>query len=243
MTAQQARWRVLRHLISLLFTLSLVAVFALALWRVRPESFAMWLASLLVAVHVPGITLDAWQCIHFLTLRVGHDPVPQRASQAGAPTPSIQRRKPMTARKAILSVSALLVLTVLLIGGCRDDENPLTGTTRYPDRVETRDFDTERLASILDFITEDEVVDLARREHPQDVEKSAVPLGSEYYAHVWRPDLVEAWVFAMTYDPPVPVCDGSGFGFIRCVKRYLDDGEDCVIHKEGGVYHAHLRPE
>ena len=128
MTAQQVRWRVLRHLISLSFTLSLAAVFALAMWRVRPETFAMWLASLLVAVHMPGITLDAWQCIRFLTLRVGDDPLPQRPSRAGAATPSTQRRKPMTARRAILSVSALLVLTVLLIGGwhypkpgpCRD---------------------------------------------------------------------------------------------------------------------------
>ena len=224
MTAQQARWRVLRHLISLLFTLSLVAVFALALWRVRPETFAMWLASLLVAVHLAGDHAG----------RVAVHPLPhpqgRRRPRAATPLPG-RRTDPFNPTEETHDHSKGHPQRVraprphgLADRGCSDDENPLTGTTRTADRVETRDFDAERLASILNFITEDEVVDLARREYPEDVEKGAVPLGSEYYAHVWRPDLVEAWVFAMTYDPPVPVCDGSGLGFIRCVKRYLDDG-------------------
>ncbi len=29
-----------------------------------------------------------------------------------------------------------------------------------------------------------------------------------------------------------PDCEGSGIGFARCVKRHLDDGEECTLHKE-----------
>ena len=36
-----------------------------------------------------------------------------------------------------------------------------------------------------------------------------------------------------------PDCEGSGIGFARCVKRHLDDGEECTLHKEGDTYHAH----
>ena len=244
MTAQQVRLRVFRHLVWLLFTLSLVAVLALLMWRLRPEDFAMWFASLLVGAHVPGMTLDAWQCIHFLTFKAGDDPLPQRPFPAGAPTPTSQRRRPLTAKKATLSVSGLLILTVLVIGGCSEHDDPPTAP-QTTTRVTPRGFDVHHFASILDRMTVDDLVVVGRseREHPEDEEGSVIPLGVEYWARVWRPEFVEAWVFAASVDPPVPVCEGAGYAFMRCVKRYLDDGEDMTIHREGDVHHAHLRPE
>lgn len=56
-------------------------------------------------------------------------------------------------------------------------------------------------------------------------------LGSGYVGEVHRPDFVEAWGMVAA-DGDDPDCEGSGIGFARCVKRHLDDGEECTLHKE-----------
>ena len=63
-------------------------------------------------------------------------------------------------------------------------------------------------------------------------------LGFGYVGEVHRPGFVESWAMVAA-DGDDPGCEGSGIGFARCVKRHLDNGEECTLHKEGDTYHAH----
>ena len=72
MTVRQVKTSVLLHLFRLTGTLALVAVLAVVMWQVRPH-IVIWIASGLIALHLPGLILDAQQCVHYLVFRPGGD--------------------------------------------------------------------------------------------------------------------------------------------------------------------------
>lgn len=122
-------------------------------------------------------------------------------------------------------------MTLLFAAGCDDN---------LTENVPAPALNTDLFLSVLDGLTEDDVVDVARSV-PVAREGRLVLLGDGYYANVSRPDFVHAWVMATAFDGggPDPDCKGTGLGFAKCVKRHLDNGEECTVHKEGDEYHAH----
>ena len=128
--------------------------------------------------------------------------------------------------------SFVAAITLLFVG-C--DDNLIN-------HAPTPEFDSDRFLSVIDNLTEDDVVAIAMGEAVPANEGRMVSLGDEHLAHVWRPGFVEAWVMVTAWDAdPDPDCKGSGIGFVKCVRRHVDDGEEYTVHKVGNEYHAHLR--
>ncbi len=153
----------------------------------------------------------------------------------------------MNTSKATYNWLAVVVAPVLLLAGCGDDNITANSAS---------EFHSDRIFAVIRNMTNDDVVHVGRGTRPvfstetdtKEILQAAfankgrtVSLGGEHFAHMWRPDFVEAWALieAIGLSDPDPDCEGSGISFVRCVKKQLDAGKDCTLSKEGNTYHAH----